>query len=249
MTLRRHEISEADHRILNPFSEGKLRLLGEAAEVGPGDRVLDLASGKGELLCRWAEWFGSGGIGVDISEVFVPIADTRARELGVSDRVSFVRGDAAAFVAESPSFDVACCIGATWIGNGIAGTVDLLRPAIRNGGRILIGEPYWIEPPPSAAVTERGFAPDEFVSLEATMDRLGEAGLELVEMVLASPDDWDRYEARQWRTIATWLAANPDHAEHDDMRRFLDDKRRTYLRWDRRYLGWGVFVTRPRSGR
>jgi hypothetical protein len=125
--------------------------------------------------------------------------------------------------------------------------VDLLRPTIRDGGRILIGEPYWIDPPPSdEAVSGHGFRPDEFVSLDGTLDRLEAAGLELAEMVLASPDDWDRYEARQWRTVAAWLAANPDDPEHDAMRRFLDDGRRWYLRWGRRYLGWGVFVTRVR---
>ncbi len=246
MTLRHHEIAEAEHRILNPFTEAKLRLLGEAAEVRAGDRVLDLASGKGELLCRWAEWFGSGGVGVDLSELFLAAAAARAEELGVVDRVSFVHGDAGDYVAEAGAFDLACCIGATWIGGGLAGTVDLLRPAIRDGGRILIGEPYWIEPPPDEAVTAHDFAPDEFVSLEGTLDRLEASGLELVEMVLASPDDWDRYEARQWRTIVAWLAANPDDPDHEAMRRFLDDGRRAYLRWYRDYLGWGVFVTRPR---
>jgi hypothetical protein len=30
------------------------------------------------------------------------------------------------------------------------------------------------------------------------------------------------------------------------MRANLDRDRLTYLRWGRRYLGWGVFVTRPR---
>jgi hypothetical protein len=30
------------------------------------------------------------------------------------------------------------------------------------------------------------------------------------------------------------------------MRRYLDENRRLNLRWGRRYLGWGVFVTRPR---
>jgi SAM-dependent methyltransferase len=247
MSLRQHEISEAGHRILDPFSEAKLRLVGEAAEVTRGDRVLDLACGKGELLCRWAEWFGSGGVGVDLSDLFLGTAAARAHELGVADRVSFVQGDAAAYVPEPGGFDVACCIGATWIGDGVGGTVDLLRPAIRDGGRILIGEPYWIDPPPSdEAVSGHGFRPGEFVSLDGTMDRLAAAGLELVEMVLASPDDWDRYEARQWRTVAAWLAANPDDPEHDAMRRFLDDGRRWYLRWGRRYLGWGVFVTRVR---
>ena len=91
-----------------------------------------------------------------------------------------------------------------------------------------------------------GFGPDEFVTLEGTLDRLEAAGLELVEMVLADSDSWDRYEAAQWRTIAAWLAANPADPDHDAMRAFLEDGRRNYLRWGRRYLGWGVFVTRPR---
>ncbi|MBA3523608.1 MAG: hypothetical protein H0T85_03460 [Geodermatophilaceae bacterium] len=52
-----HEISEADHRILDPYTDGKLMLLGRAAHVGTGTRILDLASGKGELLCRWAQVF------------------------------------------------------------------------------------------------------------------------------------------------------------------------------------------------
>ena len=39
------------------------RLLREIARVGPATRHLDLACGKAEMLCRWAEWFGgSGGI-------------------------------------------------------------------------------------------------------------------------------------------------------------------------------------------
>jgi SAM-dependent methyltransferase len=216
------------------------------AGVGPGTRVLDLACGKGELLCRWAEWFGAGGIGVDLSPVFLGAAVARAAELGVSDRLTFLQGDAGTYGAEPGAFDVAACIGATWIGGGILGTIELLRPAIGRGGRILIGEPYWTEPPPDGALAAFGFGPDDYASLEGTLDRLEAAGLELVEMVLADGDSWDRYEAAQWRTIAAWLAANPGDPDHDAMRRFLDDGRRTYLAWGRRYLGWGVFVSVPR---
>ena len=66
-------------------------------------------------------------------------------------------------------------------------------------------------------------------------------------MVLADSDSWDRYEAAQWRTIVDWLAANPADPDHDAMRDFLHADRRNHLRWRRRYLGWGVFVTRVRS--
>jgi hypothetical protein len=199
------------------------------------------------MLCRWAGWFGASGVGVDLSHVFLAAARERALDLSVSDEVTFVQGDAAAYEAEPGAFDIAACIGATWIGNGIAGTIELLRPAIRPGGRILIGEPYWSEPPPAEAVAALGFSSaDEYASLAGTLDRFEAADLELVEMVLANQDTWDRYEASQWTTIAAWLAANPDDPDHAAMRTFLDENRRTYLTWGRRYLGWGVFVTRPR---
>ncbi len=245
MSLRHHEIAEANHRILDPFSESKLRLLGEVAGVGGDSRVLDLACGKGEMLCLWASWFGSAGVGVDLSPVFLGAAIERAAELEVADRLTFLQGDAGTYEPEPGAFDVAACIGATWIGGGLAGTIELLRPAIGRGGRILIGEPYWIEPPPDEAVRALGFGPDEFVSLVGTLDRFEDAGLELVEMVLADGDTWDRYEAAQWRTIADWLDANPADPDHDAMREFLDAGRRTYLQWGRRYLGWGVFVDPP----
>lgn len=246
MSLRQHEIAETGHRILNPLVEPQLRLLGEIARVGPGTHVLDLACGKAELLCRWAEWFGSSGVGVDLSTVFSEAARARADELGVSGRVEIVQGDAAAYRARPAAFDITACIGATWIGGGLAGTVELLRPALKPGGLMLIGEPFWSETPPDACVEAHHVAQDEFASLEGTFDRLDAAGLELVEMVLASPGTWDRYEASQWLAVTDWLAASPADPDHDAMVRFRDDNRRTYLRWGRRYLGWGVFVTRVR---
>jgi hypothetical protein len=47
-------------------------------------------------------------------------------------------------------------------------------------------------------------------------------------------------------SVTDWLLANPDDPDHGAMIEFRDHGRRTYLRWGRRYLGWGVFVTRPR---
>jgi SAM-dependent methyltransferase len=246
MSLRHHEIAEARHRILDPFTDEKLHLLGQVSGVGPGTRILDLACGKGEMLCRWAEWFGSGGIGVDLSHVFLAAAVERAAELGVADRVSFVQGDAGAYQFEQGAFDIASCLGATWIGGGLAGTLRLLRPAAREGGLVLVGEPYYLEQPPVEAFEAWGFGADDYTSLAGTLDRISDAGFELAEMVLADQDSWDRYEAAHWPAILDWLAANPDDPDHAEMRRILDDDRATYLRWGRRYLGWGVFVCRPR---
>ncbi|WP_329130331.1 class I SAM-dependent methyltransferase [Streptomyces sp. NBC_01476] len=246
MSLRHHEIAESGHRILNPYTEEKLMLLGEICRLQEGQRQLDLACGKGEMLSRWAQRWGTGGVGVDLSRTFLAAAEARAAELGVAGRVTFERGDAGAYRAEEGAFDVVSCIGATWIGGGFAGTVELLRPAMRPGGLMLIGEPYWTEPPPEEALEAVEAEPDDFTSLAGTLDRIEAAGMELVEMVLADGDSWDRYAAGQWFTIDRWLRETPrDHPDAADMRVFLEHSRRTHLTWARRYFGWGVFVLRP----
>src|SRR4051794_30358295 len=137
-----HELAEARHRILNAFSDEKLLLLGRICGVSAESRVLDLACGKGELLCRWAQAFGSHGVGVDLSETFVAAAGARAAGLEVWGRVAVVQGDAGVYEAEPGAFDVACCIGATWIGGGVGGTIELLRRAARPDGFLLVGEPF-----------------------------------------------------------------------------------------------------------
>ena len=115
--------------------------------------MLDLACGKGELLCTWARDHGTVGTGVDLSTVFVAAARERAASLGVE--VTFVQGDASGYVAES-AVDIASCVGATWIGGGVVGTLDLLGRSLRPGGIALVGEPFWRTDPrrrPSRSAT------------------------------------------------------------------------------------------------
>src|SRR4051812_21519002 len=101
MSLRHHENAQAPHPILKPVPEDKLMLLGDICRLQPGQRLLDLACGKGEMLTRWAQRYGVAGVGVDLSEVFLTAARERAAELGVSERVSFERGDAAKYPAQA----------------------------------------------------------------------------------------------------------------------------------------------------
>ncbi len=240
---RYHEISETTHRILNPLTRAQLELLGEICSLGPGMRQLDLASGKGEMLCQYAAQHGISGVGVDVYPPYIEASNARARELGVDDKVRFVAGDAGSYDDQPSSYDVVSCIGATWIGGGLEGSLRLMRRWVEPHGCLLVGEPYWIEsPPPDVRAAHE--ATQTFADLGGTLDRFAAAGTDLVEMVLADAGTWDRYAASQWLNVADWLRANPDDPEAAEVRQIRDQSRASYLQHDRRCLGWGVFVLR-----
>lgn len=240
-------IRESSHRIHNPFTADKLAVLGEALRLVPGTRVLDLASGSGEMLCTWARDHGVTGTGVDLSTVFVEKARARAVDLGVADRVEFVHGDASGYVADEP-VDLAACVGATWIGGGVAGTVDLLDRSLRAGGLMLIGEPYWRREPPDAVTVEACEASNkaDFRMLADLIEQFGQLGYHVVEMVLADQDSWDRYQAAQWFNLRRWLDENPDDELAAEVQTELVAGPARYARYLREYLGWGVFALMTR---
>jgi SAM-dependent methyltransferase len=236
-------IRESSHRVHNPFTSDKLATLGRSLRLPPGTRALDLASGTGEMLCTWARDHDLTGTGVDISTVFTEKARARAAELGVAGRVDFVHADASGYVADEP-VDLAACVGATWIGGGVAGTVELLARSLRPGGLMLVGEPFWLSEPPDQETVEGSHMSSraDLLMLPELIEQFGDLGYDVVEMILADQDSFDRYRAAQWLNLRRWLDRNPDDELAADVRAELSTQPAQYARYQRAYLGWGVFA-------
>ena len=236
-------ITESAHRIHNPFTPEKLATLGAALRLKAGERMLDLGSGSGEMLCIWARDHGISGTGIDMSPLFTEQAKRRAEELGVAGQVHFIHDDASGYVAEE-KVNVAACVGATWIGGGVAGTIKLLERSLLPGGIMLIGEPYWRQLPPSEAAAKGclAHAIADYLPLPQLLASFNQLGYDIVEMVLANQDSWDRYEAAKWLTMRRWLEANPDDEMAEEVRAQLTAEPERYATYTREYLGWGVFA-------
>src|SRR5664279_215196 len=112
-------------------------------------------------------------------------------------------------------------------------------PAVRPGGYVVVGEPYWRHWPLPRGIDDQGF-----VALRETVGRIESAGLSLQGMIASSEDDWDRYESLHWRALDEWLAANPRDPDASEIRERHERNRDDYLSFQRELLGWAIFIAR-----
>jgi len=237
---RYRQISESIHLILNPLSVEQLALVKDICSSTHSHAALDLCCGRGEILRRFAIRFGTTCVGVDIHPPLIEQAKKRARTLDLKHAVEFQLGDGAGPGPTGRTFDVVASIGTSWIGGGLVGTLDLMRTSAADDAWFLIGDVFW-ERTPADAVALGANTADQHGDLATTLAWINGAGFDLVEMVVASPDDWDRYSASQWLNVHGWLTDNPSDPEAAEVREWRDRSRRGYLT-DRGAMSWAVFV-------
>src|SRR5262249_25025303 len=112
----------------------------DLAQVGPGDRALDVATGTGDLAIELARRVGPMGevVGSDFAEAMLAQAREKARVSGEAVRLEY--GDAMALAYAEGSFHAATVgLGArnfAALGRGLAEMARVVRP----GGRVVVLE-------------------------------------------------------------------------------------------------------------
>ena len=232
-------VAERDHELQNPISADKLRLLGERLRLAPETRVLDIASGRGGPAVLLAQEFGCSIEGIEVAPEFQAVAVERAQAAGLDGRVSFRLADASQEELPAAAYDVAMCLGASFVWGSLAGTLDALEPTVRPGGYVVVGEPFWHKLPLPDDYEDRD---GPYTTLEGTVDVLETGELRVVSVIASSEDDFDRYETLHWRAVEEWLAESPGDPDAADIRVRHESYKRTYVRYGRDYLGWALFV-------
>ena len=256
-TWKFFDITHRDHVICNPTSVGKLDELIGLLDLGQEPRVLDVASGKGEFVVRVAERFGGPagqgfhGVAIDISPFCV--ADLRAaaaRRVPAAD-LEVLEMDGGDYRPAEGSFDLAVCMGASWVFGGLSGTLRFLADATRPGGCVISGEPFWKKEPATEYLAWSGLKRDQFGSHAQNIEAGEAEGLVPWLALVSSGDEWDRYETLQWRAAARYADSHPDDPDVGELLARVARKRHEYTTWGRETLGWALYVfgKKPAGGR
>jgi arsenite methyltransferase len=125
---------------LHPGGPQTTRRALELAGVGPGDRLLDVASGSGASALLAARELGASVVGVEYGADAVRAATEAAGSVRLGARVSFVQGDAEALPVDDGAFDVALCECSLCTFPDQARAMAELRRALRPGGRLVLSD-------------------------------------------------------------------------------------------------------------
>jgi len=242
--LELYTLGERFIELINPTSTQKMISVGKWLELGPKSRVIEFGSGNGEPLAIWATNFGISGIGIELRRKCVERARNKIAERKLSKQVKFVCGDGAKYKFEKGAYDVAACIGASFIWGDFAKTVAAMKPAIKRRGRLVIGEPYWnFESVPKKYKMLEPSILTEFELVEIARAN----GFDIEHVVRASTDDWDNYEATNYYGLVKWLEENQKHPDRQQVIDWLHKNQDAYFKWGREHLGWAIYLLKPKS--
>ena len=241
-------ITHHEHVICNPTNEEKLTRLVELLRLPADAQVVDIACGKGEFLARLAEAYDARGVGVDISPSFIADAKRKLETRAPAADITLMQMNGADFRPDAQQeFDLASCIGGSWIFGGHAGTLEALSGMVKPGGWVVVGEPYWLREPAEEYLAAAGVGREDFGTHLANVEAGEPRGLELVYALVSSQDDWDTYEGLQWYAAADYARTHPDDPDVAELVERVGKARAAYLRWGRDTFGWAMYLFRRRT--
>jgi demethylmenaquinone methyltransferase/2-methoxy-6-polyprenyl-1,4-benzoquinol methylase len=130
-----------NHLLSLGIDRGWRRRLVEYAEVKPGEKILDVCVGTGDLAIRFAHADSVGYIaGIDLSEEMLRIAKRKIKGNNIGRKVGLLKGDGLSLPFPNNSFDIVSIgFGLRNLDSRQRGISEMVR-VLKEGGRLLILE-------------------------------------------------------------------------------------------------------------
>ena len=109
--------------------------------------MLDIACGKAGPALILAAAYGCRIHGIEKLPAFADAGRARVAAAGLDDLIEIQTADAAEVPLESEAWDAALCLGASFVWGTMTEAAPVLAAAVRPGGFVAIGEPFWHRPP------------------------------------------------------------------------------------------------------
>lgn len=226
--------------ILHPGGLEITRELADLCAIGPGKRVLDVASGSGEAACFLAETFQCEVVGVDASEFMIDRAKTKAKNRNL--HIEFQQGDAHSLPFDADTFDAVISECTTCVLDKQRAIQEMIR-VTKPGGHVGIHDLCWKENSPDDLKQQlaelEGERPETIDGWKRLFDEAG-----LIDIVTEDKSDliasWTKDVKKQlglveqlkvyWKILRRWGFGG--------LRRIKDSER--VFRSE--HLGYGLFV-------
>jgi len=230
------------HVFCNPLSDAKVDELVALLALENEDCVLDIGCGKGEFLIRTVRRWNCSAVGVDLSPFFSEDARKNVERAGLEHAIEIVQADGSEYGGKRSSFDAAVCLGASWIWDGLEGTLRALTSWAKPGGIVVVGEPFWRSTPSPDHLKAAGLTESSFGTHLANVHTGLRLGLGLLHTIVSSEDDWDRYEGYQWYATEWYSRHHPEDPDTPELIAKARKLRGDYLKWGRDEIGWAIYV-------
>lgn len=113
----------------------------KCAGVKPGESILDVCTGTGDIAIQFAQKDGAGEVvGIDLSEEMIRIARRKTKSNGFEGKIKLLRGDVLNLPFEDRSFDIVSIgFGLRNLTDRKGGISEMVR-ILKDGGRLVILE-------------------------------------------------------------------------------------------------------------
>jgi len=120
--------------------KGATEILINGAQIPPGSRVLDVGCGMGKTSCKLARENDCRVVGLDIMPRMIRESRTRAWQLGVDDRTTFLRCDAKRLPFKADAFDAVIVESVTVFVEEVERAINEYRRVVKQGGPVCDNE-------------------------------------------------------------------------------------------------------------